>query len=457
MRTLPANFTTGLTNHYRIVWLVKLIGDSATYYWLTNKRGNTATSDVTLTDNSATKSYDSSLLAKSINGSDEVAIGEIEQNIDISGGGAVGSCCDVDLILLNQLRFDTTLESFGLENRTVSIYCGFIPDGTIPTLELTDMIPIWTGVFDSHEEDYGQETIHLVDSRDLRHKSIPQTIINNTSTSGVAANFPNAPDESVGQVLPILYGDFYTPNTVSNAIYFEIYDMAPAICTDALNGIFTMCWHKVKLAASAFYSDGSMKAPALISLSDQDGNLSDPNYNVDPATISLSGGTMVGKVTQIFSRAGGACNVTDFVNAIDGNPVTYASVPNTTFAMLQLVADNVPSGTPLIIGKWSGVILFAIVGTIVSSSSFQIGRISVPGGTYDYTSMVLGGGLYTYITLLSYNNLDDILKSVFFIQDNPSYTPAPETLKVYTMGLQYAYIISDQFYYGSLKYRVRLL
>jgi hypothetical protein len=435
MRTLPANFSTGLSNNYRMVWLVKLTGSAATYYWLTNKTGRTATSDVALTESTVAKTYDSSLLAKSVNNSGLYAISEIEQNIDISMGGAVGSSSDVDLTLLNQLRLDTTLAGYGLENRAVSIYCGFIPDGATPTLEVTDMVCLWTGVFDSHEEDYSQTICYLKDARDQRHKLIPQTIIDKET-------YPYAPDESIGQVLPILYGDFIVAGLDVDNIYFEMYSLVPAICINKIINDFVVAGHITHTTGGVYYHDGNMKAPAKV-YSYDGANFNSPTLSANDSglsTIIIPQGQIAGLCYQLLSRSAQGNTITDYDGAIDGDMATYAELPNTAGQRLELCADGLSSGAFLGTGGISPYLYFD---TIVSADSFQWGYIDgddvetkvdlAAGNTFVYSTFV-----FTAITAPS-----ELIKYRYFVRDNADHTPSAETVKIYGFGIFYYVLIAD--------------
>jgi len=438
MRTLPANFSTGLANHYMMVWLVKLTGSAATYYWLSNKRGNTATSDVVLTESSVEKSYDSSLLARLIDGGQVSPIGEINSSIDISMGGNVASSSDVDLILLNQDRFDETLATYNLENRAVSIYVGFIPNGASPTLEVTNMLCIWTGVFDSHEENFGQIVCHLVDSRDARHKAIPQTVIN-------SEDYPRAPAESLGQVLPILYGDF--TESSAQAIYFEVFNLAPAICTDKIYNKYCIAGHITHTANYALYYADSLKCPAFIGSFDGVDAFTDPTLDTDDSglsTVLLAAGQLIGSVFQMLSFAGSGNNITDFYKAIDGDATTYATINNSGSEQLECCLSSTPEETlfPVGISPLVPFRMFFIVDEVVSGDSFDCGMVDKDSVETNY-DVPAGSGLLgvTITPPVSISAMDELEQYRYYFRDDLTHAPAAEDVKVYTIGLQLSFVL----------------
>ncbi len=435
MRTLPANFTLGLTNHFRMVWLVKLIGSTATYYWLTNKTGRTATSNVVLTESSVTKTYDSSLLAKTIDNSPVVPIGEIENNIDVSMGGAVASCSDVDLILLNQLRLDTTLAGYELENRPVSIYCGFIPDGATPTLEITDMICLWTGIFGSHEEDYSSCNCSLLDARDLRHKTIPQTVIDTDV-------YPSAPEESIGQVLPILYGDFTLTDTNSTNKYYELYNLCPAICTNRFANNYCIAGHITHTAGTVFYHNGSMKTPAFVEVFGGGSTFTAPTINANSSglsTIAFPIGQITGKCYQLFSYAGAGNVVANPERAIDGDPATYAEITDSQGQRLEMCIEGLPNENGI---KDYYADIYFITDGIGYVHLWKAGRIDRDEVEENEDIPEEAAGVFSiglYADFQSCSNLGD---NRWYIKHGDEWTTWGESVRIYAMGLYYRFVIA---------------
>lgn len=276
MRTIPAAISTGLSSGYRMFYLVKIEGrvsaDADTlYYWTTADKNNDGNA-ITLKETSggASLTYDSGMIAAFIDQEATDGIGPVEAGVDIEVEGGVASVSNFDLTILNQERFDQTITSTNLklENRPITVYMGFVPSGASPTVLIqSDMIKIYTGVIESvNTFDFSQHSISCVDSAFMRHKMMPTTVIDSDT-------YKLAPPESIGQVIPVVYGDF-VGSTLSNDVKYETRAPAPGILTDEANLVFHFSDHEMHtfpvgntflLTANKFYTfDSSLRVYPVI-------------------------------------------------------------------------------------------------------------------------------------------------------------------------------------------------
>ncbi len=258
MRTLPTAITTGLSTGLPTLWLVKIAGKVSTYYWPTaskNAAGNTLVLKATSGGSGLT--YDSTMIAAEIDGESVAGIGEIDRSVDIRAGGAVASIGDVDIRILNQGRFDATILATAeqLEGREVSIYLGFVPDGATPTVVIADdMLLQWSGIVDDMNDfDFGEYLLSCVDHTFARHKPIPETLVDKTT-------YPNAPDESLGQPLPEVYGDFSHATSEQFAQDHMLLSLIPSVKVDTIAQNFVFANHQMHTQGNIYYFSSDLYA-----------------------------------------------------------------------------------------------------------------------------------------------------------------------------------------------------
>jgi hypothetical protein len=422
-------------------WCLKIAADSGNIYWLTANKNNDGNT-FTFYDGAAPLTYDSSILAKSINGREATPISEIEQSIDLSLGGEIGSFSDMNFTCLNQHRLDETLTPLNLENRATSLLMGFVPDGASPTVLIADMITLWTGVLSRIDYDADELRISLRDDIEKKHRNIPQTIIDKN-------DYPRAPEESIGQPLPILYGDFDTDSNTEPYIYYGTYNLAPLICIDKALNKFIIAGHITHTAPSltggnfsaCFFYEGSMKVPAMVFYQKIGGTLGNPTYSANDSglsTLLIPSGPIIGRIYIPASRAGVNNNVTDYQNAMDGSSSTYASVANSGSKKLEFMLDGLPS-VPAPPAGTQTFMFFIFDVAIASVLSFRCRRSG--GAEYDLTLADLYGE--QYIGDNTFTNSQELDQYTWSFYENPDQAPAAETAKVKAIGIRFYFLISS--------------
>jgi hypothetical protein len=359
MKTLPTPISTGLSSNLAQFWLVKVEGSAATYYWTTQTKNLTAQTLI-LKDATAIVTADSGVIAKVIDGDDQVGISQIEFGVDISQGGAISSAADVEIDILNQDRKDTTILATPnrLEYRPVTVYMGYIPAGVSPTVEITlDMLQMWTGVVDDVLDfDYGHFALKCTDGVFLRHKDIPTTVIDSTA-------YPYAPEENLGKPLPDIYGDFYpaSATALKAALLYETVNPAPSIMTDEPGKVFHFAGHVLHTAPVGDYT--AFTSPDAIYIYDRGMNVHAPfvNYaagiiavtNTGTAYITFPTGALVADYYFQVKGKGvlTTASITDFQKVCDKDSSSSTLMSNTTGRIdLYLRVLKTPSQTQDYVG-----------------------------------------------------------------------------------------------------------
>lgn len=250
MRTIPAPINTGFTQGYLSFRLVKIEASGGIiFYWPTLDK-NRAGYKLILKETSGggALTYDASMIAAETETGEEInGIGEIESSVSLYDGGGVSSVSDVELTILNHDSFDRMIvqQLINIENRPITIYYGFIPEGENPTVVIQDhMFKEYSGlVEDVNEYDYTEYILRCVDATFQRHQDIPVRIITET-------DYPNAPIEMIGEAIPEIYGDFSQiealgANNFEDLLITERLSPCPAFLIDSINRQFMLCGHEL--------------------------------------------------------------------------------------------------------------------------------------------------------------------------------------------------------------------
>ena len=251
MRSVPSQITDGFTNHYTAFWVVKVEASGGViYYWTSTSKNRTGHTFTLKWDATTTVTPDSGMIASRdlATGEEYDGIGAMESGVDISEGGAVASVSDLEIQILNQENFHDVIiqASINIENRPITIYFGFIPDGSGQTVVIsTQMLKRWAGVVEEvMDYDYQTFILRCVDGSYQRHKAIPTTIINKT-------DYPRAPKESVGKPLPMVYGDF-SPADEETPRKIQTFSACPTILIDAETRKFIIAEHILHTLTTVF-------------------------------------------------------------------------------------------------------------------------------------------------------------------------------------------------------------
>ena len=245
IRTIPTAVTTGFSSSLAQFWVVKVQGSGGnTYYWTTaSKNIDSTPQTLVLKETSAGSAltYDAGMIAKTIDGHPEDGIGQTENGIHVYDGGGLGFVGDIDLTILNQERFDETINAneVNLENRPVELFWGFIPAGSTPTVVIEDdMLLRWAGVVDDVlDQDYTEFIIRCSDASLLSYEEIPTILVESET-------FPDAPKENLGKPIPLLYGDFEESDIDLARDYMRV-SPAPTIKTNDITNQFYLANHEI--------------------------------------------------------------------------------------------------------------------------------------------------------------------------------------------------------------------
>lgn len=341
MRSVPSAVSDGFTNNYRAFWVVKVEGSgSHTYYWTTTAKNRTGHTYTLKWDSGTTVTGDATMIAARdlVSGEEYDGIGAMEAGANMYEGGGVAAVSDVMIQVLNQDRFDETVmtHSVNLENRPISIYFGFIPDGSGQTVIIsTEMLLRWAGVIeDVMEFDYQTFVLRCVDGSFQRHEDMPSTII-------TATDYAKAPKESIGKVIPILYGAFYVDaDTEVVARDFMTLSPVPAIMTDETSAGFIVADHEISELGEVYTYNQQNNIFGILPAPDNESN------TAAGATFDYaSGGVIVATFRQVPYGLDSTNTATNPENAVDGTSTTHTHVGKDCGDLYRLVPRPQEFGT----------------------------------------------------------------------------------------------------------------
>ena len=425
MRNIPDEINSGFSGNYRAFWVVKVEGSGDnTFYWPTvskNRTGHTFTLQWTP---GVTVTPDSTMIAAQdlVTGDEYDGIGQMESGADLYSGGGVATVSDLQIDILNQARFDSTVIQAGIniENRPISIWFGFIPDGSGQTVVIsTQMFERWAGVVeDVLDFDYQTFILRCVDGSFQRHKTIPTTVVN-------LNDYPNAPQTNIGKSIPIVYGLFGDTDTVvmdGERATETFSGSAPAIRIHDQEDRYVVSDHAIK----GFIQFHMFLENNLF------GTLTSPTTIVD-STGTFSWGTATETATitariwqQPKTRGSGMLGTHTHANAVDGSDSTFetVSLDNVTTKFF-LMLDQ-----PAKVGLFTGdaVTLYVKFGTIDSTNGSV--KLSIKPNAFTPPSWFAALGTALSAAFTSANN--DSTQSLAF----PSGIENLDGLSFFQVGLE---------------------
>lgn len=236
---IPSAYTTGFNNGYPMLYVVRLNPTGGSPMYLVNQQ---SIIDVGLprgisygatTPTNADLYLDS--LAAEVNGSEVDGIGEMDFNFRMDELGGMTGRNECVIRLLNQEFLSDTFMQYDIDNTDIEVWQGYLkPTGTIAIK--TDMLLLFKGViYEWDTWDHNLITLKCFDDRGLFGK-FPDRVVNHSS-------FASAPESSINEGIPYLFGDFSTANTTTYGTYtrsvYEVahpeIDVAPAVLTHAGN------------------------------------------------------------------------------------------------------------------------------------------------------------------------------------------------------------------------------
>lgn len=245
-----------------------------------------------------------------------------------SGFGKVG---DSNIKLLNakmnfqkDSKFSDLFSDYYFENRPARILQWF--EG----LGYSDCEIIFDGLINSYEFNESDVTLRLVDD-DAEIFRIPFEIITKKS-------YPNAPDDSIGKPVPIVYGD------MQNLDYeTELFGPSPMILVDQSTMKFMICDKKVHgfyYAALWGYLAFYKHVPELNNYIFLNAPSKSIHNDTDGAWVELNS-DITGQITLNLKIAGSKNTVSDISNLVDNKADTYIEITDSD--TLSLKAGSIPN------------------------------------------------------------------------------------------------------------------
>jgi hypothetical protein len=423
--TLTANINTAFDTVKGLTWIVKLSLDDATRYW--------ASENITI----SSQEYVGRFIL-------EDGLAEIDQSVDITLGGGMGSVGNTSLslkeiITQNGLHRDFKPQSAGTElmNRTVDIGCVY----NFGTLATTDIVWLYKGTISSFNYSIGSIDLDVYAIREIENIELPYEIINTT-------DYPNAPKDNIGLPLPILYGDWSETaiatiggQSISEEWLYEKIKAFPTICTDGLGNIFFASGHALHTMQFAYHRTADMKNYALIKTISAVNTYTEATLDATIGKVTLASGTIMGFCLQQFSTSGYQNSATDYKNAIDGDPATYSILADGATEILSLTTNQLPNGK-IVIDSTNAALPLALIVHMESATKFDIDMVKNSTGVVAQTHNFNPAAAVLDGCLLYDGNFD--VSEIANYQFEVTTKSATQSCHVKSFAIWFQYIISQQ-------------
>ena len=221
-------------NDNQVVWIAKLSLDPSTVLYF-----STANNGITL----GGTLYDGKVILKD-------SVSEVDKYVGIEGGGTIGNRGNFSLSLARYNSYSGASNFFNsfypatsgkyLTSRKVEF--GVLWDGATTTGEIT-----WLGEHYINEVSYNASSIELfcIEYDELVAKELPYYSVQNETDNGISY-FVDAPEESLKESIPIVYGEFddSTTATLRGNMRRSEFTPAPGILVDKSKIKFVFASHK---------------------------------------------------------------------------------------------------------------------------------------------------------------------------------------------------------------------
>jgi hypothetical protein len=380
MRTIPAAISTGLANGERPIWLVKIEASGGnTLYWTTlgkNRNGNALVLKETSAGQPVT--YDSGMIADDVDGETKDGIGPMESGVDIYLGGGVGSVSDLSIEILNQERFDQAVIAAGLniEIRPISVYFGFLPDGPVSPIVLIDthMLLRWKGmVIDVMDFSHSIFTLRCEDATLARYKNVPNNLVDSVS-------YPNAPKESIGKAIPIVYGSFYDDEDLERD--FETISPVPSIKVDDAGQKFLIAGHACYAALSVYTFAGENNLFGKMQTPDNATNAAG-----EMSFDYVAGGTIIATFRQIPRLAGAGTTAADPEHISDGKYDTWTDVGHDKGTVYRMMEP--PKEVGELCDATGGTAIFTLRAYMMGVTDYEAGMLYLSMDGFDLAAITM--------------------------------------------------------------------
>ena len=246
-----------------------------------------------------------------------------------------------------------------------------------------------------------------VEFDELAGKQLPYYTIQNDKNNGISY-FTDAPEESYGQAIPIIFGDFTTPTT--DLIYLS-YRATPAIRISQTDNNYIVCSHICETVASPFAWAYRFieEAKTLMTLTGTTSSVTNTRAG-HRISLSTDGTPVLGSIylplTKIVNS--GYFSFIDR-NCVDNDPATCTSVPKTSKLAFQLGYN------------------LSDLGTIVKSSAYVSLRAVVQSAN-GYNQLAVLGTYYSMV------GVDNDPASYLLAPDSDSYATPVQSNIATTIG-----------------------
>jgi len=286
-----------------LIFTIDRVASETRVYWTQSRSGGGSGASYRID-----RTYAEALKGSSPGRGVDLGIGLISQSIDLLGG--ISTTGNVTLSLLNQDLLSDSLLSGKLDNAEISIRLLF-DDGTQIRFDESDLI--FKGVIDDYQFNKEAIEIFCVKSDIKSNITVPKKTIDKQG-------FPNAPDESIGSRIQLVYGNFWDGNDPD----YNKFDLVPAILTDPESMEYTISDHiltGLTLASSVY-----MDAPQIntyVSLTLDNGIIFN---SVPPAKVKLESPIKGGLAVRRFAK-GDRSTINDFYKIMDRTE-SYVTIGN---------------------------------------------------------------------------------------------------------------------------------
>lgn len=304
----------------------------------------------------------------------------VVKNTNIIYGGGIGNVASFSVQINNYTGYPTAginplkyypETAIYLSGREVEV--GFVWEGATTEAEITT---IFKGFIEQSPTTPGIMDIVAIEISELELIQLPYYSVQKDFDNGISY-FPNAPKESIGMTIPILYGDAF--NGVSATGTPDVSPYAPGVLVEQNNYKYIIASHYTDASTAEQYIR-DYDISAIIAAYDSGGSsvsLSQRDKGSSRFNIFHYGvGDIDGSLNYYPKKTGTHSEVTDFIFSTDGL-TDYTLIPSKTISFIaDLTSDSID------LGGFSSMTSIMLKVTVSSPTTGQQIRIR----TYDHST-----------------------------------------------------------------------
>lgn len=231
---------------------------------------------------------------------------------------------------------DGFINAFKPSTSGVDIIGRYIDVGIVWSTATTESQISWLNRFyiEDMSVDYDEITFSLIDPRELDFVMLPPFTIQKDSDDGISY-YPDAPNDAVGKVIPIVYGKFSTNYDTNELGYGSFEERSPCIVVNSTTAKAIISCHvceEIRISTVPYLWRYISGVDCYLRMTNSVAGSNAYENSAYHSSISIMNDTdaIIGRLVIPLRQVGQGSEVTDFPETINGNPSEYYSLAENT-------------------------------------------------------------------------------------------------------------------------------